>query len=174
MGAAKSKLKRALLYRTYLLTMRGEAMVWLRLRRWIFDQLLGRRHDRLNIFPDVFIEGVEGLEIGDNVSINRGCNISAGGRLIIGNDVSIGHSTSIMTAEHRHSDSTLPIKEQWVDDLPVTLAENIWIGARVCILAGVSLAPGTIVGAGSVVKQSVTTANCTIAGVPAKVIRSRS
>lgn len=174
MSAGGSKLKRALLYRLYLLTIRGESIAWLRLRRWIFNQLLDRNHNKLNIFPDVFIEGVEGLKLGDNVSINRGCNISADGGVTIGNDVSIGHSTSIMSTEHRHSDSTRPIKEQWVDNLPVTIGDNIWIGARVCILAGVSLPPGTIVGAGSVVTRSIADENCTIAGVPAKVIKFRN
>ncbi|MES2135449.1 MAG: acyltransferase [Pseudomonadota bacterium] len=173
MSVGSSKLKRAILYRLYLLTMRRESLAWLRLRRSILNQLLGRRHVGLNIFADVFIEGIEGLKIGDNVSINRGVNLSASGGLTIGNDISIGHSTSIMTTEHRHSDPTRPIREQWVDDLPVVLGDNIWIGARVCILAGVSLASGTIVGAGSVVTRSVAEQNCTIGGVPAKVLRRR-
>lgn len=174
MSQRPSRLERAILYRLYLVTMRLESNHWLRLRKWIFDRLLGRRHDRLQIFPDVFIEGIEGLAIGDNVSLNRGCNISAAGGLAIGNHVSIGHSTSIMTAEHRHAASTVPIKEQWVDEFPVTIGDNIWIGARVCVLAGVSLPPGTIVGAGSVVTRPVTDENCTIAGAPARVIKTRS
>lgn len=174
MNKRPSRLKRAIFYRLYLLTMRGESMRWLPIRRWIIDHLLGRRHHRLQIFADVFVEGVHGLSIGDNVSVNRGCNLSAAGGLTIGNDVAIGHSTSVLTTEHRFSDPGVPIKEQPVDQFPVVIGDNCWIGARVCILAGVSLAKGTIVGAGAVVKGSSKQENCTLAGVPARMIRDRN
>jgi acetyltransferase-like isoleucine patch superfamily enzyme len=166
-------MKRALLYRVYLLTMRGESMAWLPVRHWLLDHLLGRRHRQLNIFPDVFIEGIEGLTLGDNVSINRNSNLSAAGGLVIGNDVSIAHSTSILTTEHSFSDPARPIKEQPISTAPVAIADDVWIGARVILLAGVSLARGTIVAAGAVVKHSVTEENCTIGGVPAEVIKRR-
>lgn len=173
-GQRPSRLLAALYYRLYLLTMRGEAMSWLRVRRKLLDRLLGRKHAMLNIFPDVFIEGLEGLQLGDNVSINRSCNISAAGGIVIGNDVSIAHSSTILTAEHGFSRHDVPIKLQPVSFAPVAIGNNVWIGARVCILAGASLADGTIVGAGSVVKHSVPEPNCTVAGVPARVIKRRS
>jgi len=154
--------------------MRGESLNWLPVRSWILDRLLGRKHINLKIFPDVFIEGFEGLKIGDDVSINRGCNLSAAGGLTIGNHISIGHDTKILTTEHSFSDPAVPIRYQPVLEDPVSVGDNVWIGARVCILAGVKLAPGTIVGAGSVVKHSVDVENCTIAGVPAKVVKIRS
>lgn len=172
-GRRSGRVEKALLYRLYLLTMRGESMHWLRLRRWIFDRLLGRRHRRLNIFADVYIQGLEGLTLGDDVSINRGCNLSAAGGLVIGNHVSIAHSTSILTAEHGFSDPTTPIKEQPVAFAPVAIGDDVWIGARVCILAGVSLPTGTIVAAGAVVNRAVAEPNCTIGGVPAKVLKKR-
>jgi acetyltransferase-like isoleucine patch superfamily enzyme len=170
MSRPPSRLKRALLYRLYLLTMRGESMLWLPLRRWIVDALLGRKHRKLQIFADVFIEGLEGLTIGDNVSINRGCNLSAAGGLTIGDDVAIGHSCSILTSEHGFSAPDIPIKIQPIDFAPVAIGSNCWIGARAIILADVLLAEGTIVGAGAVVTKSVETPCQTIGGVPAKAI----
>jgi acetyltransferase-like isoleucine patch superfamily enzyme len=162
-----------LAYRLYLATMRFQGMTWLGVRRALLDLLLGRKHSKLQIFPDVFIEDYENLRLGDNVSINRDCHISAGGGLIIGNDVSIGHATSILTAEHGFSGSG-PIKEQPVEYRPVSIGNNVWIGARVIILGGVSLPDGTIVAAGAVVTKSVEKANSTIAGVPAKLIKIRT
>jgi len=164
------RLKRALLYRLYLLTMRGESMHWLSVRRWILNGLLGRKHSRLQVFADVFIEGLEGLTIGDNVSINRGCNLSAAGGLTIGDDVAIGHSCSILTTEHGFSAVDVPIKNQAVNFSPTTIGKNCWLGARVIVLAGVSLAEGTIVGAGAVVTKDVDARRQIIAGVPAKPI----
>jgi len=168
-----SRLERGILFRLYLMTMPRQSMHWLNVRRWLVDRLLGRKHQRLQIFPDVFIEGFERLTLGDNVSLNRGCHISAAGGLTIGNDVSIAHATSILTAEHRFEDPSTPIKEQPVSFHPVSIGNNIWIGAKVCILGGVTLADGTIVAAGAVVKHSVLEENCTIGGVPARVIKRR-
>jgi len=153
--------------------MRGESLKWVKLRRWIFNGILGRNHQDLWIFPDVFIEGVHGLKLGDSVSINRGCNLTASGGLTIGANVSIAHATTILTVEHTFDDPARPIKKQPLAYRPVTIGDNVWIGARVCILGGVSLARGTIVAAGAVVKHSVTDEECTIAGVPAKVVRKR-
>jgi acetyltransferase-like isoleucine patch superfamily enzyme len=167
------RIQSALLYRVYLLTIRGESLRWLAFRRWIFDRLLGRKHKKLCIFADVFIEGISGLSLGDNVSINRGCHISANGGLAIGNNVSIAHATSILTMEHGFNDPALPIKDQPVTFAPVSIADNVWIGARVCVLAGTSLASGTIVAAGAVVKDTVAQSNCTIGGVPARILKKR-
>lgn len=165
--------KRAILLRLYWLTMRGESLRWIGFRRWVLNQLLGRKHLDLWVFPDVYFDGIHGLTLGDSVSFNRGCNITASGGLTIGNDVSVAHSTTILTVEHGFTDSKVPIKHQPITFHPVTIADNVWIGARVVILGGVSLATGTIVAAGSVVKHSVTEENCTIAGVPAKIVKRR-
>jgi acetyltransferase-like isoleucine patch superfamily enzyme len=169
----RGRLAEKLAYRLYLATMHFQPMIWVRIRCALLDFILGRKHSKLNVFPDVFIDGYQNLSLGDNVSINRDCHISAGGGLTIGNDVSIGHATSILTAEHGFSGSG-PIKEQPVEYRPVSIGNNVWIGARVIILGGVSLPDGTIVAAGAVVTKSVEQPNSTIAGVPAKIIKIRT
>jgi acetyltransferase-like isoleucine patch superfamily enzyme len=165
--------RRGLLRRLYLLTMRRESLKWIGLRRRIFDQLLGRKHRDLWIHPEVYVDGFEGLRLGDDVSINRGSNIAATGGLTIGDHVSIAHAVTVLTVEHGFADPDIPIKRQPIMFHPVTIGNNVWIGARVCILGGVTLANGTIVAAGSVVKHSVTEENCTIAGVPARIVKRR-
>ena len=162
-----------LAYRIYLATMRWEANVWLGLRRRLVNTMLGRDHEALFVFPDVFIEDLYGLTLGDHVSINRSSNLSAGGGLTIGNNVAIGHATSIVTGNHGFSDAGKPIKYQPVTLDSVTIGDNVWIGARVTILAGVSIASGTVVGAGSVVTRSVEEPDMIVGGVPARVIKSR-
>lgn len=167
-------LKRALCYRLYLTLIRYESMHWIKVRRLLFDHMLGRKHRNLWIHPGAYVEGVSGLKLGDDVSINRNCNISGEGGLTIGDNVSIGHSTSVLTTEHGVADPDVPIKHQPIEFKAVTIGDNVWIGARACIIAGVTLAKGTIVGAGSVVTRSVTEENCTIGGVPARIIKRRA
>lgn len=53
---------------------------------------------------------------------------------------------------------------------PVTIGENVFIGARVTVLKGVSIGDHSVVATGSVVTSDVPT-NVIVGGVPAKFIR---
>ena len=147
-----------------------------------FDKLRGSLIKRLtkttpsftiNIFSGVFFEGLDKLTLHDHVSINQDCFISAFGGLIIGNHVSIGHRTSILTTEHLYSDKNMPIKNQPVAGIPVIIGNNVWIGANVTILAGIQIADGVIIGAGAIVTKSILEENTIYAGNPARFIKSR-
>ena len=58
------------------------------------------------------------------------------------------------------------------NDLPVFIEDDVWIGARAILLKGVTIGSGSIVAAGSVVTRSMP-GNSIVAGVPARVVRSR-
>ncbi len=53
---------------------------------------------------------------------------------------------------------------------PVAIGNNVWIGFDCCILPGVHIGEGSIIGARSVVDQDIP-AYCVAAGNPARVIR---
>lgn len=53
---------------------------------------------------------------------------------------------------------------------PIVVGDGTWIGARVTLLGGTSLGPGTVVAAGAVVSGEFPP-NVLLAGVPAAVIR---
>lgn len=159
--------------RAYSATMRYEGMWALRLRRWLVGLQTRQELDGVNIFADVFLEGIEGLRVGRSVSFNRGCNFSCAGGLTIGDYVSIGHGTSIVTANHGFADPEVPIQLQPINPAPVTIASNVWIGAKVTILAGVSIPSGTVIAAGAVVTRSIEQPDMIVAGVPARPIKSR-
>ncbi|HKU36576.1 MAG TPA: acyltransferase [Polyangiales bacterium] len=62
-----------------------------------------------------------------------------------------------------------PIAE--VDAQPVCLRDNVWIGFDVCVLPGVTIGEGSVVGARSVVVEDVPDYTV-VAGNPARPIRS--
>ena len=159
--------------RGYLALMRREGMWALAQRRWLLRRITGQALQGVNVFAQVFIEGFEGLRIGSNVSFNRDCNISAAGGLTIGNHVSIGHAVSIITSNHGFADPAAPIQLQPSSYAPVTIADNVWIGAKATILAGVSIPSGTVIAAGAVVTKSIEQPDMIVGGVPAKVLKSR-
>jgi acetyltransferase-like isoleucine patch superfamily enzyme len=158
-------------FRVYLLSMRLDGRIMRILRRRALESATGRRLPGLYIDSDVRISGVEKLAIGSNVSLHSLSFISAQGGLTIGNDVAIGHGCSIMTTEHRFDDPTVAIKAQPVLFYPVTISDDVWIGANVTILAGVTIGPRSIIAAGAVVTRSFPEGHVIIGGVPAQEIR---
>jgi acetyltransferase-like isoleucine patch superfamily enzyme len=54
----------------------------------------------------------------------------------------------------------------------IVIGDDVWLGANVVVLAGVSIGDGAVVAAGAVVTKDLP-AQCIAAGVPAKVIGMR-
>ena len=54
--------------------------------------------------------------------------------------------------------------------LPITVGNNVWIGAGVTVLGGVTIGDNAVIGAGSVVTRNIPP-NVLATGVPARVIR---
>lgn len=124
-----------------------------------------------NVYVANFVElrNAENLRIGSNVSIQKNCYLDAIGGIIIGDDVSIAHQSSIVSFDHGWKDKSLPIRKNPLVRLPVELADDIWIGAGVRILAGSRIASRCIVAAGSVVtRHTECVGGALLAGVPAR------
>lgn len=113
-----------------------------------------------------------GITIGDRTGISARAYFAGQGGITIGNDVIMGPNVQIFSENHAFADPGLTIKEQGVIKDPVVIGNNCWIGGGATILAGVHIGDGCVVAAGSVVTKSVA-ANSIVAGVPAKVIKSR-
>ena len=54
--------------------------------------------------------------------------------------------------------------------LPITIGNNVWIGAGTTVLGGVTIGDNTVIGAGSVVTKDIPS-NVIALGVPCKVLR---
>jgi len=112
------------------------------------------------------------VEIGDDCSVNAYSVLYGGGGLEIGKGVRIASHTVIVPSNHEFSDPEKPIKDQGLRFKGILIEEDVWIGAGVKILDGVVIRAGSVVGAGAVVTKS-TQPFSVVAGVPAKIIRSR-
>jgi len=106
------------------------------------------------------------LTIGDRTFINSGVSIGAQQSVTIGNNCAIGNYTLIMDSDfHNPEDHTQPAEAQ-----PVILEDDVWLGARVTVLKGVTIGRGAVVAAGAVVTKDVPP-RALVGGVPAKLIR---
>lgn len=124
------------------------------------------------IFHDVYLSHIESLSLGSNISIHPMSFIDAAGRVKIGDNVSIAHGTSILSTSHKYCELGTPIREQGYIFSETVVKENVWIGAKVTILCGITVESGCVIAANSVVNKN-TAIDSIVGGCPAKFIKSR-
>jgi maltose O-acetyltransferase len=118
------------------------------------------------------------LDLGD-CFINVNCTFLDSNRITIGDQVAIGPNVQLITAAHPlegakrlfpwPQDPQTPFRVS-VQALPITIEKDVWIGAGVIVLPGVTIGRGTTVGAGSVVTRSLPPYVVAV-GSPARVVR---
>ncbi|WP_461533204.1 DapH/DapD/GlmU-related protein [Sinomicrobium sp.] len=109
------------------------------------------------------------IEVGNNFYANSGCHFL--GEITFGDDVMIGPKTIIWGRDHGMA-IDMPMYGQEHKKAPVVIGNDVWIGAGVIILKGVTLGNGVVIGAGSVVTKDVPD-NAVAMGNPARVIKFR-
>tara|TARA_Y100001970_G_scaffold293361_1_gene439668 strand:+ start:4858 stop:5286 length:429 start_codon:yes stop_codon:yes gene_type:complete len=117
-----------------------------------------------------FILEPKNLEIGKNSSIGFYSEIYNSEKIIIGDNVDIGSQLYINTSNHKFDNPKLPISKQGTISKTINIGSNIWMGARVTILAGVKIEDKVIIGAGSLVNKDLESGYI-YAGVPARKIK---
>ncbi len=123
------------------------------------------------------IKGLWNLSIGDGTSIPKGSTFyCTEAPLTIGRKVIFGPHPTIITGDHRMDavgkyimDSHEKLSE---NDAPVVIEDDVWCGANVTILKGVTIGRGSVVAAGAVVTKSCPPYSI-VGGVPAKVLKYR-
>ena len=119
---------------------------------------------------DTAITVMEGgaLEIGNQCRINFGCVFIASGSIVVGSRCRFGIGAMIMdSGQHRIEPELRELRDT---PRPVVLEDDVWIGSRALVLAGVRIGAGSVVAAGSVVTRDVPPRSL-VAGNPAEVVR---
>ncbi len=114
----------------------------------------------------------EGLIIGNNVGIAQNCFIQVRGFVVIGSNVMFGPGVSVFSENHGFERTDIFMINQPTTRKGVKIEDDVWLGTRSVILDGVTIGQGSIVAAGAIVNTSVPPYSI-VAGIPAKVIKSR-
>ena len=132
--------------------------------------VIGSRVQLVSTIATLELVAMEGgtLEIGDRTLVNYGCSIAAAERVRIGQRCLIGTHAIIMDNDFHRVEPERRL--EWPDSRPIIIEDNVWIGARVIVLAGVTIGEGSCIGAGSVVNAAIPPRSMAV-GVPARVIR---
>jgi acetyltransferase-like isoleucine patch superfamily enzyme len=112
------------------------------------------------------------ITLGSRCSVNPFCVLNGFGGITIGNDVRIASHTVILSSTHRYDDVSVSMHSQGALARETVIGDDVWIGAHSVVLGGVRVGSHSIVGAGAVVVYDVPE-YAVVAGVPARVVRSR-
>lgn len=136
--------------------------------RRLFSELTGKEVDAsFTLFPPFNTDSGKNITVGKNVFFNSGCKFQDQGGICIGDNVLIGHNAVLATINH----DTDPRHRGNMTLKPIVIEDDVWIGANVTVLQGVTIGRGAIVAAGSVVTKNVDPYTI-VGGVPAKFIKA--
>jgi acetyltransferase-like isoleucine patch superfamily enzyme len=117
------------------------------------------------------------LIIGRNCKLGDNVHIVANEKVMIGDNCLMASKIFISDTSHGdYSDTAdaaspdIPPDERMFHTKPVVIGDYVWIGENVCILLGVKIGDGCVIGANSVVNRDIPD-KCVAAGSPARVIK---
>lgn len=114
------------------------------------------------------------ITIGNQCSIGEYNQITACNKITIGDGLLTGRYVLISDNSHgglsKKESMIEPIKRDLKSKGEVVIGNNVWLGDKVTVLAGVHIGNNVIVAANAVVTRDVPD-NCVVAGVPARIIK---
>lgn len=137
-------------------------------RNNIIKRLFGKTGKNFLIEQPFYCDYGYNIEIGENFYSNVNMVILDGAKVSFGDNVFIAPNCGFYTAGH-----PLDVKQRNKGleyARPITVGDNVWIGAGVSVLPGVTIGNNSVIGAGSVVNRDIP-ANSLAVGNPCKVIR---
>ncbi len=135
----------------------------------LLHQIFGEFGNRSIARAPLWVDYGYRTKVGENVFINRYCQIQDGGGVIFGDNVFVGPNCTFTTANHAMDAEQRALGYEIA--LPIVVGNNVWFATGCIVLPGVTIGDNSVVGAGSVVTKNVP-ANVLAAGVPCKVIRN--
>ncbi len=97
------------------------------LRRRLLEELLGSVGEGTEIRPPFFVDYRSHLRIGARCFANVGLVALDVAAITIGDDVQIGPNVQLLTPTHPVEPG--PRREKWEAARPITIGDNVWLGA---------------------------------------------
>ena len=133
----------------------------------IMKQLLGKTKGTFCIAAPFWCDYGYNIEVGEDFFANHNTVILDGAKVKFGDHVFIAPNCGFYTAGH-------PIDFERRNQVleyayPITVGDNVWIGAGVQVMPGVTIGSNVVIGGGSLVVKDIPS-NSVAVGTPCRVI----
>jgi len=118
------------------------------------------------------VAGRAQVVVGPTTYIGHRCLFYGHNGIQIGRDVLLANDVQLICGNHTFSRRDIPIRAQPPLGAPITVEDDVWLGASAIVLGGVTVGKGSVVGAGAVVTHSLPPYSIA-RGVPAVVVGTR-
>ena len=113
-----------------------------------------------------------GITVGENCFFGEYNVIRGQGGVHIGNNVYTGPMVQLVAVNHVYNNPDKPIREQGITAKGITIEDDVWLGANVTVVDGVTIGKGCIIGAGAVVTKDIPPYSIAV-GTPAHPVKDR-
>lgn len=137
-------------------------------RKAVLKKLLGKIQGEFLIEQPFYCDYGYNIEIGENFYANHNLVILDAAKVSFGDNVLIGPNCGFHTSGH-----PLQIEERNKGieyAKPILIGKNVWFGANVVVLPGITIGDNVTIGAGSIVTKDIHS-NVIAYGNPCKVVK---
>ena len=136
-------------------------------REALLHDIFGQVGEHVWIVPPLTAAVGRYVSIGEGTYANMNLTLIDDWRITIGRHVLIGPNVTLCTTGHPiHPDHRM----DGMYSFPITIGDNVWLGANVIVMPGVTIGDNAVIGAGSVVTKDIP-ANVIAFGSPCKPYR---
>lgn len=137
-------------------------------RHAIVKEVFARTTDSFYIEPTIYFDYGTNISIGDNFYVNANSTWLDAATITVGDNVKIGPNVQLITINHPLDPDERRTGIEYA--APIVIGDDVWIGAGVIILPGITIGQGATIAAGSVVTKDVP-AHTVVGGNPAKILK---
>lgn len=134
----------------------------------VIKELFGEVGEGCMVYPGFHCDNGKNIRLGEHCFFNYNVTIMDRGTVTIGDHILVAPNVVITTSNHPFDPQVR--RESIGIASPVTIGNDVWIGAGAVILPGVTIGNNVVIAAGAVVSKDVPD-NTLVAGVPARKIR---
>lgn len=138
-------------------------------RTAMINRILGKVGSGVLIEQPFFCDYGYNISVGRNFFANFNLVILDEAQVTFGDNVFVAPNCGFYTAGHPIDADERNLGLEYAR--PITVGNDVWIGANVCVLPGVTIGDNCVIGAGSVVVRDIPSGSVAV-GNPCRVIKS--